>query len=101
MARALRSLGRFEPALAIQQQLVDGPKDGDVSEELAELLLATGRAPEARPHFARAAHLVAATGGPTSYSDRPGWSIWVVSARIRVDCRTVALPSRTWTNSTI
>ena len=59
VARALRSLGRYDEALAIQQQLIDGPEDGYVSEEFAELLLATGRTRESRPYFARAAQLLA------------------------------------------
>jgi tetratricopeptide (TPR) repeat protein len=55
VARGLRSLGRYEEALAIQRDLaarVDS--DGYVPEELGELLLALGRPDEARPHFARA-----------------------------------------------
>ena len=44
VARALRSLARFDEALEIQQRLAEhGPADGYVEEELAELLLATGR----------------------------------------------------------
>ncbi|MET3807493.1 tetratricopeptide (TPR) repeat protein [Nakamurella sp. UYEF19] len=60
VARALRSLGRFDEALAIQSRLVQGPEDGFVSEELGELLLATGRPDEAAPHFATAATLLSA-----------------------------------------
>ena len=55
VARGLRSLGRYEEALAIQRDLaglVDS--DGYVREELGELLLALGRPDEARPHFAAA-----------------------------------------------
>ena len=60
VARALRSLGRYDEARVIQNELIQGEQDGYVSEELAELLLVTGRADEARPHFARAAELLAA-----------------------------------------
>jgi tetratricopeptide (TPR) repeat protein len=63
IARALRSLGRLDEALAIQRSLAeehaaDGTSDGYVSEELGELLLAQGLPAEARPHFARAAALL-------------------------------------------
>jgi tetratricopeptide (TPR) repeat protein len=55
VARGLRSLGRYDEALEIQRSLAEtGPEDGYVEEELGELLLASGRADEARPHFARA-----------------------------------------------
>ena len=61
VARGLRSVGRFEEALAIQRELEDtGPEDGYVSEEIAELLFALGREQDARPHFARAHALLAA-----------------------------------------
>lgn len=60
VARGMRSLGRHDEALAIQRALAaEGPEDGFVSEELGELLLATGHADEARPHFARAHQLLA------------------------------------------
>lgn len=60
VARALRSLGRFAEALAAQQALeaeiaaAGEPADGFVSEEIAECLVALGRAGEAKPWFARA-----------------------------------------------
>jgi tetratricopeptide (TPR) repeat protein len=59
VARAMRSLGRTEEALAMQQQLLEehehaGMTDGYVLEELGECLLALGRSDEARPYFARA-----------------------------------------------
>jgi tetratricopeptide (TPR) repeat protein len=58
-ARALRSLGRLEEALAIQQRLdAEGTEDGFVSEELGELLVLLGRKTEARPKFARAHELL-------------------------------------------
>ncbi|HKW80172.1 MAG TPA: tetratricopeptide repeat protein, partial [Casimicrobiaceae bacterium] len=60
IARALRSLGRYDEALAIQRALVaqldrDHESDGYVAEELGELELARGDADAARPWFARAA----------------------------------------------
>ena len=61
-ARALRSLGRYDDALAIQRRLAEDPQsaeDGYVSEELGELLLALGQPAEAAPHFARAHALLA------------------------------------------
>lgn len=59
VARTLRSQGRLDEALAIQRALFaehrrDGETDGFVEEELGEVLLALGRADEAKPHFARA-----------------------------------------------
>lgn len=57
VARGLRSLGRYDEALAIQEDL-RGSGDGFVDEELGELLLALGRPEEARPHFARAHELL-------------------------------------------
>lgn len=59
VARALRSLDRIEEALAIQRSLLEehrvaGSEDGFVQEEIAECLLALGRAEEAGPHFTAA-----------------------------------------------
>jgi tetratricopeptide (TPR) repeat protein len=55
VARGMRSLGRYDEALAIQQDLATKvDSDGYVQEEQGELLLAMGRPDEARPHFARA-----------------------------------------------
>ena len=59
VGRCLRSLGRIENALSIQQQLsteyaAAGEQDGYVEEELGECLLALGRESQARPHFAAA-----------------------------------------------
>jgi tetratricopeptide (TPR) repeat protein len=59
IARTLRSLGRTEEALAMQERLLaeltaEGGVDGYVHEEMAECLLALGREAEARPHFAAA-----------------------------------------------
>jgi tetratricopeptide (TPR) repeat protein len=58
VARCLRSLQRYEEALAIQRELVPFPEQGYVSEEMGELLLVTGRAEEARPYFKRAHELL-------------------------------------------
>lgn len=64
VARAWRSLGRFEEALAWQRDLAaaaaEGGVDGFVVEEIGECLLALGRAEEARPHFRRAWELLLA-----------------------------------------
>lgn len=57
VARCLRSLGRFEEALAGQQALLESA-DGYVEEEMGENLLALGREEKARPHFARAYELL-------------------------------------------
>jgi tetratricopeptide (TPR) repeat protein len=59
VGRTLRSLGRVQEALALQQALLTehqqaGSKDGYVYEELGECLLALGQPDNARPHFARA-----------------------------------------------
>lgn len=61
VARALRSLARFDEALEIQQRLSEiGPADGYVEEELAELSVSTGRLDDARRHAAVAVELLAA-----------------------------------------
>lgn len=59
VARALRSLGRLDEALAIQRRLLaeneaDGAPDGYVHEEIAESLLAQNDESAARPYFAAA-----------------------------------------------
>jgi tetratricopeptide (TPR) repeat protein len=59
VARTLRSLGRFDEALAMQRELLAeyeeaGGQDGFVYEELGECLLAKGLRAEARPWFAKA-----------------------------------------------
>jgi tetratricopeptide (TPR) repeat protein len=55
VARGLRSLGRWDEALAIQLKLAAaGPEDGYVCEELAELYLLLRRPADATGHFARA-----------------------------------------------
>jgi tetratricopeptide (TPR) repeat protein len=63
VARAKRSLGRIDEALAEQEALlaehaVAGSNDAYVHEELGELLLLLNRADEARPHFAKAHELL-------------------------------------------
>jgi tetratricopeptide (TPR) repeat protein len=59
VARALRSLERYEEALDIQRKLLaeceaNFIQDGYVYEELGECLLALGQADEAKPYFAKA-----------------------------------------------
>ncbi len=59
VARCLRSLGRYDEALTIQQALETehqqaGTSDGYVFEEIAENLLALGRVDEAKVNFQRA-----------------------------------------------
>jgi tetratricopeptide (TPR) repeat protein len=73
IARCLRSQGKLDAALAEQEALrveleALGEADGYVFEELGECLLALGRGDEARPHFARAADLLA---GDPSLADDP------------------------------
>jgi tetratricopeptide (TPR) repeat protein len=61
VARCLRTLGRTDEALEIQQRLHEsGPEDGYVSEELGELYLASGDPARAAPYFATAAELLGA-----------------------------------------
>jgi tetratricopeptide (TPR) repeat protein len=65
VARALRSLERYEDALSRQRQLAAtaaGVDDGYVHEEMGECLLALGRAEEATAAFARA-HALLGTDG--------------------------------------
>ena len=73
VARCLRSLGRFDEALAEQRALAGELtaarlEDGYVDEEIGECLLALGRDEEARPSFARAAELLA--GDPAVTPER-------------------------------
>jgi tetratricopeptide (TPR) repeat protein len=63
VARALRSLGRCDEALAAQRALLAahaaaGSEDGFVHEEVAECLLALGRGDEAPAHFREAYRLL-------------------------------------------
>jgi len=69
VARAYRSLGRNDDALAIQRQLeaegvAANAPDGYVYEELGELLLASGERAAAQAHFARAFELL---GGDATF----------------------------------
>jgi tetratricopeptide (TPR) repeat protein len=64
VARAYRSLGRYDEALVIQRELAcesaaTDAADGYVYEELGELLLAKGDAAQAQDNFARAYALLA------------------------------------------
>lgn len=64
VARALRTLGRLDEALAIQLRLREeyeaaGSSDGYVHEEIAEIHLARGEEALARPRFAEAWKLLA------------------------------------------
>jgi tetratricopeptide (TPR) repeat protein len=74
VGRTLRSLGRWEEALAIQQDLLAQLEsaeaaDGFVHEELGECLLALGRDGEARGHQARAYALL--SQDPALVEDEP------------------------------
>jgi|SRR5579872_6001998 len=74
VARALRSLGRYEDALERQYEnqralRQAGEPDGYTAEEIGECLLALGREQEAEPHFARAYSLLA--GDPWLHRDEP------------------------------
>jgi len=67
IARTLRSLGRVEEALAMQQALLSEhtPEDdppGYTYEELGECLLLLGRKAEARPYFAQAYAILSQDG---------------------------------------
>lgn len=63
VGRALRSLQRYDEALALQEKLLadyqsTGDEDGFVYEELGECLLALNRSDEAKLHFAKAYELL-------------------------------------------
>ena len=65
VARALRSLGRVDEALAMQETLLAecraaNAPDGFVEEELGECFAALGRSADAAPHFAAAYALLSA-----------------------------------------
>lgn len=64
VARCLRALKRYDEAFAIQNDLIQHPEQGYVSEELGELLLLLGRPDEARPRFRRAHELLTQSLGP-------------------------------------
>jgi tetratricopeptide (TPR) repeat protein len=63
VARCLRALKRYDEAFAIQNDLIQYPEQGYVSEELAELLFAIGRPDEAKPRFRRAYELLSQSLG--------------------------------------
>ena len=74
VARALRSLRRYDEALAIQRALLgdldaSGDTDGFVFEELGELALARGDTTAARPWFAKAHSALSAD--PSFVADNP------------------------------
>jgi tetratricopeptide (TPR) repeat protein len=74
VARCLRSLRRYDEALARQQALLAefdaaGERDGYVHEELGELFLATARRDEARPHFRLAYTLLSQLTGLEQVDD--------------------------------
>jgi tetratricopeptide (TPR) repeat protein len=74
VARALRSLGRYEEALEMQREnqralQAAGEPVGYTEEEIGECLLALGREQEARPHFARASAVL--SGDPWLQRDEP------------------------------
>jgi len=58
VARCLRTLKRYDEAFAIQNELIQYPEQGYVSEELGELFLVLGRPDEAKPRFQRAYELL-------------------------------------------
>jgi len=58
IGRCLRSLKRYDEALAIQRSLEGGPSAGYIEEELGELLLVTDHAEQSKPYFKRAYDLL-------------------------------------------
>ena len=58
VARCLRALKRYDEAFVIQNDLIQYPEQGYVSEEFGELLLVLGRPDEAKPRFKRAYELL-------------------------------------------
>lgn len=54
IARCLRSLARFEEALAMQHDIEGQDSSGYTEEEIGECLLALGRAEESKSYFAKA-----------------------------------------------
>ena len=58
VGRCLRALKRYDEAFAIQNDLIQYPEQGYVSEELGELLLVLERPEEAKPRLKRAYELL-------------------------------------------
>lgn len=58
VGRCLRSLKRYDEAMAIQRSLEGGPSAGYVEEELGELLLVTDHADQSKPYFKKAYELL-------------------------------------------
>lgn len=55
VARCLRSMGKIDEAMEIQKALAEsGSDDGFISEEMGELLIASGKPDDAKPHFSLA-----------------------------------------------
>jgi tetratricopeptide (TPR) repeat protein len=63
VARCLRALKRYDEAFAIQNDLIQYPEQGYVSEELGELLLVMGRPDEARLRFKKTHELLSQSLG--------------------------------------
>jgi tetratricopeptide (TPR) repeat protein len=63
VARCLRALKRYDDAFAIQNDLIQYPEQGYVSEELGELLLVLGRPDEASLRFRKAHELLSQSLG--------------------------------------
>ncbi len=58
VGRCLRSLKRYDEALAIQRGLEGGPSAGYIEEELGELLLVMGHPDQSKPYFKKAYELL-------------------------------------------
>ena len=54
VGRCLRSLERYDDAMAVQRSLEGGPSAGYIEEELGELLLVTNHADQSKPYFKKA-----------------------------------------------
>lgn len=63
VARSLRALKRYDDAFAIQDDLIQYPEEGYVSEELGELLLVLGQPDKAKSRFKRAYDLLSQSLG--------------------------------------
>jgi tetratricopeptide (TPR) repeat protein len=60
VGRCLRSLKRYDEAMAIQKSLEGGPSAGYIEEELGELLLVLDHSNESKPYFKKAYELLSA-----------------------------------------